>query len=186
MITRSDQDWTTLNLAALQALQLSARKTLVDIAPYLERLHSERHDLETFQLNGLLFYAAELTEGVLVDPALPAELEEQDTQSYAEAQISRWWQRPFIERNTWEGAYGLEVRHRAGQAALRQVFPELAKRDVEKHIAALKELWFGDWPMGVRYEVRCFDRSSPSGLTSWGTFASMPEALNCALGGGRW
>jgi len=33
MITRSDQDWTTLNLAALQALQLSARKTLVDIAP---------------------------------------------------------------------------------------------------------------------------------------------------------
>ena len=33
MITRSDQDWTTLNLAALQALQLSARKTLVDITP---------------------------------------------------------------------------------------------------------------------------------------------------------
>jgi len=77
MITRSDQDWTTLNLPALQALQLLARKTQVDIAPYLERLHSGRNDLQTFQLDGLLFYAAELTEGVLVDPALPAELEEQ-------------------------------------------------------------------------------------------------------------
>jgi hypothetical protein len=50
MTARSDQDWTTLNLAALQALQLSARKTLVDIAPYLERLHHFRFDARGAEL----------------------------------------------------------------------------------------------------------------------------------------
>lgn len=50
MITRSDQDWTTLNFAALQALQLSARKTLVDIAPYLVRLHHCRFDARGAEL----------------------------------------------------------------------------------------------------------------------------------------
>ena len=50
MTARSDHDWTTLNLAALQALQLSARKTLVDIAPYLERLHPFRFDARGAEL----------------------------------------------------------------------------------------------------------------------------------------
>lgn len=185
MIERTDQDWTAWDLPELQALQLSARQTLVDIAPYLERFHSGRDDLQALQVDGLRFYAVELIEGVLVDPALLAEFEDPNNQQHTEAQMARWWSRPFIERSTWDGPYGLEARHRAGQAALTQIFPELAARDVEKYIAALKGLWFSDWPDGVRYEVRCFDGAAPDCVTSWGTFALMSEALDCAMHGGR-
>ena len=184
MIEHTDPGWSAC--PRLQALQLSARQTLVGIAPYLERFHSGREGLQEFQVDGLLFYALELIECVLVDPALPAEFEGSDSQLHTEVQMTRWLHRPFIERSSWGGACGLEIRHRAGQAALGLVFPELATRDVEKHIAALKGLWFSDWPTGTRYEVRCLEHASPSGLTSWGTFASMAAALNCALGGGRW
>jgi hypothetical protein len=186
MIARTDQDWAASGLPELQALQLSARQTLVGIAPYLERFHSGRDDLQAFQLDGLLFYAVDLIEGVLVGPALPAEFEDPDNQQHTEVQISRWWNRPFIERSIWDGPYGLEAGHRNGQAALAQILPELAVRDVEEYIAALKGFWFSDWPAGVRYEVRCFDGAAPGCVTSWGTFISMSETLDCALGGRRW
>jgi hypothetical protein len=76
MIVRTDSDWTTWNHVELQALQLSARQTLVDIAPYLERFYSRRNDLQAFQLDGLLFYSVEQVDGVLVDPALPPEFQD--------------------------------------------------------------------------------------------------------------
>lgn len=186
MIMRTDQDWAASDLPELQALQLSARQTLVGIAPYLERFHSGRDDLQAFQLDGLLFYAVDLIGGVLVDPALPAEFEDLAHQHRAEVQMARWWNRPFVERSTWDGSYGLEAGHRTGQAALAQIFPELAARNVEEYIAALKGLWFSDWPTGVRYEVSCFDGAAPDCVTSWGTFISMSETLDCALGGRRW
>jgi hypothetical protein len=185
MLARTNQDWVACSLPELQALQLSAQQTLAGIAPYLERLHSGRNDLHAFQLDGLLFYAVELIEGVLVDPARPVEFEGQNNQQFTEVQLARWWSRPFVERSTWEGAYGLEARHRVGQAALAQIFPELAARDVEKHIAAVRVLWFSDWPTGVRYEVLCFNGASPDCVTSWGALSSMSEARDCALYGGR-
>ena len=186
MIVRNDQDWAAWDFANLQALQLSTRQTLLGIAPYLERLQSGRDDLRELQVDGLLFFAVELIEGVLVDPALPAEFENLVSQQHTDVCKVRWWNRPFIERCSWEGPYGLEVSHRASHAAIGKVFPELAARDVEKHIAALKALWFSDWPTGVRYEVCCFDSTATGGLTSWGTFNSIPEALGCIMGGRRW
>jgi len=64
MIVRNDQDWAAWDFANLQALQLSTRQTLLGIAPYLERLQSGRDDLQELQVDGLLFFAVELIEGV--------------------------------------------------------------------------------------------------------------------------
>jgi len=88
-------------------LQLSTRQTLLGIAPYLERPHSGRDDLQKLQVDGLLFFVVELIEGVLVDPALVAEFEHLDNQQHTDVCKARWWSRRFIERCTWEGSYGL-------------------------------------------------------------------------------
>lgn len=181
MIRRIDRNLAALDLAALEIVQHSARQTLVEIAPYLERLHSGRADLQAFQLDGLLFYAVELVEGVLVDPALPAGFDDTTHQQRDDVQRARWWNRPFIERSAWEGPYGLEASHRAGQVALAQFSPALATRDVDEFIAMRRAHWFGAWPGGVRYEVRCIDGTAPDRATSWGTFATMAEALDCAV-----
>lgn len=186
MIKCIDRDVAALDLAELQAVQFSARQALVSIAPYLERLHSKRDDLQAFQLDGLLFYAVELVGGVLVDPALPTGFDDTAHQQRDDVERARWWNRPFIERSTWDGPYGLEASHRAGKAALAQVFPELAVRDVDECIAVLRGHWFSDWPGGVRYEVRCIDGAAPDRATNWGTFASMTEALDCAVHGWRY
>lgn len=144
MIRRIDRNLAALDLAALEIVQHSARQTLVEIAPYLERLHSGRAGLQAFQLDGLLFYAVELVEGVLVDPALPAGFDDTAHQQRDDVQRARWWNRPFIECS----AYGLEANHCAGQAALAQLSPALAARDMDELIATRRARWFSAWPEG--------------------------------------
>lgn len=148
MIRRIDRNLAALDLAALEIVQHSARQTLVEIAPYLERLHSGRADLQAFQLDGLLFYAVELVEGVLVDPALPAGFDDTAHQQRDDVQRARWWNRPFIECSAWDGPYGLEANHCAGQAALAQLSPALAARDMDELIATRRARWFSAWPEG--------------------------------------
>lgn len=73
MIEHTDPGWSAC--PRLQALQLSARQTLVGIAPYLGRFHSGREGLQEFQVDGLLFYPLELIKGVLVlSPQWPRRL----------------------------------------------------------------------------------------------------------------
>ena len=184
MMRRIDRDLAALDLEALETLQRSARRTLAEIEPHLERLHSRRTDLQTFKLEGWLFHAAEQVEGVLVDPALPPGFDAMDHRQRDGVQRARWWGRPFIERTAWDGPYGLEASERAGQAALARFSPELAAREKEQLIAALRARWISVWPSGICYEVRCLDGSVPDRVISWGTFASMSEALECAVN--RW
>ena len=126
MIRRIDWGLAEFDLADLEAVQLSARQVLTDITPYLELLHRGRDDLQAFQLDRLLFYAVELVEGVLVDSALLPGIEGAAHQHHDEVQATRWWNRPFIVRITWDGSYGIEASHQAGQAAQAPIFPELA------------------------------------------------------------
>jgi len=73
MIEHTGPGWSAC--PRLQALPLSARQTLIGIAPYLERFHSGREGLQEFQVDGLLFYPLELIKGVLVlSPQWPRRL----------------------------------------------------------------------------------------------------------------
>jgi hypothetical protein len=181
MIKRIERDLATLDLDALESVQRSAWRTLVEIEPYLERLHCGRTDLQAFQLDDQLFHAVEKLEGVLVDPALPTGFDALDQLKHDGVQRSRWWGRPFIERIAWDGPYGLEARERATQAALAQLSPD---QEGNQRIEALRTRWFSAWPSGICYEVRCLDGAAKDRATSWGTFASMAEALECAVN--RW
>jgi hypothetical protein len=184
MIRRIDRDLAALDLAALERVRCSALRTLAEVEPHLDRLNSDRTDLQAFKLEGLLFYAVELVEGVLVDPALPVGFDATDHLRRGEVQRARWWGRPYIERTAWDGPHGLEAYERAGQAALLWFSPDRAAPDVDALIAALREHWFCTWPDGIRYEVRCLDGAAGDRATSWGVFASMAEALDCAVN--RW
>jgi hypothetical protein len=181
---RVDCDLAVLDLNALEAVQRSALRALAEIEPYLERFHSGRTDLQALQVADLLFHAVELVDGVLVDPALPVGFDSTEHLRRSEVQLARWWDRPFIERTAWSGPQGQEASERAGQAALAWFSPASAALDVEVFIATLRVRWFSAWPSGVRYEVRCLDGSVSDRAISWGSFASMAEALECAVN--RW
>lgn len=95
---RISNDLALLDLDALDAIQRSARRTLEAVEQHLERINSGRADLQEFQLGELVFYAVELIDGVLVDPALPVGFDTTNHLLRGEVQRSRWWDRPFIER----------------------------------------------------------------------------------------
>lgn len=46
-----------------------------------------------------------------------------------------------------------------------------------------RDKWFKAWPNGIRYDVYCLDGGAWDRPTSWGCFATLDEALNCAKSG---
>ena len=181
MIEHTELDLAALDVVALEAVQRSAQRVIAEIEPYLERLQSGRNDLQAFQLDEWLFHAVGLVKGILVDPALPIEYDETNHLQHYGEQRARWRGRPFIKRTTWNGQYGLKAYELAVKAALARFSPTLGGG---QPIEALRARWFTAWPSGIRYEVSCLDGSDLDRAISWGTFATMAEALDCAVN--RW
>ena len=46
--------------------------------------------------------------------------------------------------------------------------------------------WMKAWPSGTRYATRCLDGGAWDRSTNWGMFASLEEALACAMNGPEW
>ena len=71
---------------------------------------------------------------------------------------SPWWNVPFVK-----------------------VYPCPWASDSE-HLAG----WLEAWPSGTRYDVYCLDGGAWDRPTSWGKFATLEEAIQCAQEGPEW
>jgi hypothetical protein len=46
--------------------------------------------------------------------------------------------------------------------------------------------WLEAWPSGNRFDTYCLDGGAWDRLTAWGKFATLEEAIRCALEGPVW
>jgi hypothetical protein len=116
--------------------------------------------------------AQDCVDGIFVDPQLPKRFAQTSNESRPDSH-QRWWDRPYIEKYTWEsmssGARGPENATQEERAAWFE---------------AWRRKWFESWPSGTRYDVRCLDGGAWDRPTCWGMFGSLDQAVACAKGTG--
>lgn len=103
-----------------------------------------------FELDGHIFIAERLVDGVLLNPGLHTE--EMCTSAN---EISRWLMRPFVLTERYERPKN-ELLHEELSAAWERV-----------------------WPTGVKFDVRCVDHTTVGEWSDWGCFPTLEEALEC-------
>lgn len=173
-------DLSTLDADQLEELRDSARRLLDGIAQHLEWWNTPPNAKLSpvkFREEGPIFYAEAVEDGVLINPALPADFDCTDNEQRSPEERARWWQRPFIQVESWEEQERLIRSH---QEYLRmRGNEELCRPDLEAYIQEQRSAWFAAWPEGKRYEARCLDGGAWDRSTGWGMFGTLAEALAC-------
>jgi hypothetical protein len=85
---------------------------------------------------------------VPVDPELPPDFDSTPNDARP-AGHAVWWDRPYIVTNTLG----------------------------DGHTEGTRAAWLAVWPSGTRYDVRCLDGGAWDRSTSWGSFATLDEAI---------
>lgn len=169
-----------MDVDELEALRDDARALLDRIQEQLEwwaSPHGSKLHRFQFRDGGPVFFAEAAADGVLINPALPAGFDCTDNKLRSPEERARWWLRPFIQVESWEGQDRLIRSHQeylkiSGNA-------ELCRQDLDAYIEEQRAGWFKAWPEGKRYEVRCLDGGAWDRSTGWGMFATLAEALGC-------
>lgn len=97
--------------------------------------------------------------GVPFNPELPPDFDNTPNERRPSSH-QPWWHRPYVctvTVETWK----------------RWTDAERAK-------------WIEAWPSGIRYDVRCLDGGAWDRSTSWGSFATLDDALACIAAGRPW
>lgn len=100
-------------------------------------------------------------DDIPLDPILPEDFDSTPNDERPESH-REWWNRPYISTNTWDSMKG--------------------PHSTEEHRAS----WFAAWPSGTRFDVRCLDGGAWDRSTSWGSFATLEDAVACARTGPQW
>lgn len=103
-----------------------------------------------FELDGHIFIAERLVDGVLVNPGLPTK-----SMCRSADEFARWLMRPFVLTERYERPKN-ELLHEELSAA-----------------------WERAWPTGVKFDVRCVDHAAGGEYSRWGCFPTLEEALEC-------
>lgn len=120
-----------------------------------------------FTVKGFRFTADQVVNGIPVNPRLPRDFDNTPNENRPD---SHWWYRPFITTYSWD-----EI-----EAATRARIDEYAAAQIAK-LPEDRVQWFAAWPSGVRYCTRCLDGGAWDRSTNWGMFATLKEAVDCAL-----
>lgn len=121
-----------------------------------------------FSIDGYRFSAEDRSGDVLINPTLPKGFDVTANEDRPPSH-QKWWYRPFIKTETVEQLdrfYAERTDEYADKAR------EIWKTTRVKYLAA--------WPSGTRYETRCLDGGAWDRSTSWGMFATLAEAVECA------
>ena len=128
-----------------------------------------------FQLPAGTDHARELVGGVLIDPVLPRNFDSTPNESRPVTQ-RKWWRLPFIVTDS--------------VAALDAYYAERTDEYAEKcrteWTANGRPQWLAAYPSGVRYTVRCLDGGAWDRSTNWGSFPSLPAAIEVAKSGPKY
>jgi hypothetical protein len=114
------------------------------------------------------------TDGIPIDPKLPARFDDTPNDERPESH-QKWWHQPYIETYTWE-------RMSSGARGPANATEETRAAWFEQW----RQEWLKTWPSGTRYDVRCLDGGAWDRSTSWGMFATLEEAVACAKEGPAW
>jgi len=129
----------------------------------------------TYTIGNLTFEAEDCVDGMPINPVLPEDFD-QTPNGERPPSHEGWWDVPYVETlsvATWEKHFASLDGGRAEKALLAWKEEGLAK-------------WLEGWPSGIRYDVRCLDGGAWDRSTSWGSFATLEQALICAKGDAPW
>jgi hypothetical protein len=105
--------------------------------------------MKAFIVDGVLFSADQMVDGILVDPKLPANFDDTDN-ALRPAEQMVWWRRPYV------------VSYRDTTRAFREVYPSGVRFDVRCLDGGGwdRSTWWGSFPT-VEEAVRCAKGTSP-------------------------
>lgn len=128
---------------------------------------------KSFTINGTQFKAANCIDGVLVNPKLPANLDNTANEA-----------RPTSHRKFYNLSY-IETISDVDFDPIKDT-DKYADERRKSWIETGRASWFKAWPSGTRYDVRCLDGGAWDRSTAWGMFATIEEAIKCAMSGPSW
>lgn len=117
--------------------------------------------------------AAEFVCGVPINPMLPPGFDNTRNEERP-ASHRKFWNVPFIVTSS---VADLDKYY----AERTDAYADAGRKEWETNGRAQ---WMRAWPSGTRYETRCLDGGAWDRSTSWGMFASLEEAIDCASGPG--
>ncbi len=141
--------------------------------------------LTAYQIDGMEYHASACIDGVLINPLLPEEFDITPNDDRSDDEMALWWERPFIVVYTW---HDVKLGIHRNQQRLRNEGSEYALplEDVPAYVEKERVVWYGGWPNGDRFDVRCLDGGAWDRSTNWGQFATIEEALHCVAHGPAW
>lgn len=117
-----------------------------------------------FVVHGNVFDAQAIESGILINPTLPENFDclPNDDQDLTH---KKWWHVPFIRTTTF-----------VPTTSMRGTTPSTSSGSDDSAL----DRWIAAWPDGTRYEVRCLDGGAWDRSSSWGMFATLDAAIECA------
>lgn len=131
----------------------------------------QRAEFQRFRIDGLVFWAKDESDGVLINPKMPASFDN-TANEWRPPSHRKWWGLPYITTMSvedWDYYYAKRT-------------DEWAEKGRE-HWVEGRSKWLDAWPSGTRYEVRCLDGGAWDRSTSWGMFPTLEAAVACAKSG---
>ena len=119
------------------------------------------------------YIAEKFADGVPINPVLPRRFDATPNDERPKSH-QKWWHVPYVVTETVE------------------TFDEFYGKRTDEHAEAGRKQWeisrarwMKAYPTGTRFEVRCLDGGAWDRSTSWGMFATLEEAIDCAKNGPR-
>lgn len=122
---------------------------------------------------------------MLINPQLPDHFFNLDNGLRSQSEIEKYWDVPIIltdkyqENDTWED-------YQERTAGIHADFIKKTEDDFNHWIQDRKDSWFKAFPTGIAYRVHCLDGGAWDRPTSWGSFASLEDAIACCEQGPSW
>lgn len=125
-----------------------------------------------------------------INPPLRRDFDITPNDERPQEEIEQWWSVPYIVTTTWEqhradASYDDFIERMASYGGMAGYVP-LTRQQWEQEQEEQRLDWFTWFPDGIRYEVRCLDGGCWDRSTTWGVFATLGEAINCANTGPDW
>lgn len=154
-----------------------------------EQIFSNNNPTVNFKEEHYFKNQKNIIDGIAINPILPEDFWSTAHEDREQIELDEWWEKPFIRTQGY-----LEESYEEYYSRMTPYYDELISQYAEDkttykietedefnaRIKEQKEIWYGDWKTGIRYDVYTLDGGAWDRPTSKAKVKNLQEALEIA------
>lgn len=109
---------------------------------------------------------------VYINPKVPEWMDSKALEKRSKSHMDKWFNRAYIRTEKF-----FEDDYKDYSERCKENIELETEEQFNNRIAKQKKEWFGLWPEGIRYDVKCLDGGAWDRTTNKGSYKTLEEAI---------